>query len=83
MPATRKPRVSQAILTMLPAPALALLAHCLENCQRYTRCKEARGVNILLILGEKPQTLGCGIDDCLKSKGDDLDGSWYVTSNVI
>ena len=40
-------------------------------------------MNILLILSEKPQTLGYGIGGYLKSESNDLNGSWYVTSKEI
>ena len=64
--------MSQATLTIVPAPALALLAHCLRELS--TTCKEARGVNVLLTLSETPQALGYGTDGYLKNESDDLNG---------
>jgi hypothetical protein len=73
MPATRKPNVSQATLTIVPALALALLAHCLQELS--VRCQEASRVNVLLTLSEMAQTLGYGIDDHLKGESNDLNRS--------
>ena len=38
-------------------------------------CKRVRGLDILLILGEEPQTLCCGVDGHLKSDSNDLNVS--------
>jgi len=73
MPETRDPKVSQAALTILPAPALALLAHSLREPSKVY--KKVRGVNILLTLSEETQTLGYGIDGHLISDRNDLNGS--------
>jgi hypothetical protein len=73
MPATRNPKVSLAALTIVPALALAPLAHCLQ--EQSVMCQETRRVNVLLTLSEKPQTLDYGIDDYLKSKSNHLNRS--------
>ena len=52
IPARRKPNVSLANLTILPAPALALLAHSLRVLSAMH--KAVRGVDLLLILSEEP-----------------------------
>jgi hypothetical protein len=73
MPATWNPNVSQATLTIVPALALALLAHCLQELS--VMCHETRGVDVLLTLSEKPQTLCYGMDGYLKGESNDLDRS--------
>ena len=72
MPATRKPKVSQAALTILPAPALALLARALRELS--AMCKEARSEHTVDPQRKAAETLGYGI----KSESNDLNGSWHV-----
>ena len=57
---------------MLPAPALALLAHSLQEPSKMY--KGVIEVDILLILSEEPQTLGYGIDGHLIRDRNDLNG---------
>ena len=40
-------------------------------------------MSILLVLSKNSQTLGYGIDGYLKSKSNDLNGSWYITIKEV
>ena len=70
--------MSSAALTIVFAPTLALLAHPLQEVS--AACKGVRGVKILLVLGELPQTFGYCVDNCPIGERDGLQRNQYVIS---
>ena len=73
MLAIRKPKVLQATLTILPAPAHVLLAHSLPELS--VRYQGVRNVRILLVLSEESQTFGYCVDGDLISERNGLNRS--------
>ena len=79
--ATRKLEMSSASLTIVFAPTLALLAHSLQAMSVVSVvCQGARGVNILLVFSEAPETLGYCVDGDPIGVRNGLKGYQHATS---
>jgi len=73
--ATRKPEIPSAKFTIVLAPTLVLPAHSLQEPS--VVCSVTRGVKILLVLSEEPQTLGYCVDSDPIGERDGLRGDQY------